>query len=155
MSAARSTPTLLVIEDAKDQAILVGVAARRCHPGLGVRVAHDGFEGVSYLAGIAPFEDRSENPLPHLIILDLFMPGVDGFAVLNWIRKRPAVSAIPVVVLTSSGNAADESRARWLGAAAVYRKPGDLRDLGEVVREIVDAYIPRGAMIEAYMELGG
>ena len=155
MASGSSAPTLLVIEDAQDQAILVGVAARRFDPGLRVNIVHDGYVGVSYLAGVTPFDDRRESPLPDLIILDLYMPGADGFAVQNWIRKRPAIATIPVVVLTSSGKPADESRARWLGAAAVYRKPSDLTQLGEVVREIVDAYIPRGAMIDAYMDLGG
>jgi DNA-binding response OmpR family regulator len=150
-----STPTLLVIEDARDQAILVGVAARRSHPGLQVRMAHDGYEGAAYLAGIAPFQDRRENPFPDLVILDLFMPEVDGFAVLRWIRKQPALVGIPVVVLTSSGNPDDETRARWLGADVVYRKPSDLSELGEVVREIVQTYIPRSAMIDAWLMSGG
>jgi CheY-like chemotaxis protein len=147
-----STPTLLVIEDAQDQAILVGHAARRSHPGLFVQVTHDGFEGAAYLAGIPPFDDRRENPLPDLVILDLFMPNVDGFAVLQWMRKRAEMAHIPVVVLTSSGNPNDETRARWLGASAVYRKPNDLDELGEVVREIVQAYIPPSAMIDAFMD---
>ena len=147
-----SPPTLLVIEDAQDQAILVGYAARRCHPGLQVRITHDGFDGAAYLAGIPPYDDRSTNPLPDLVILDLFMPNVDGFAVLKWIGKQPALADLPVVVLTSSGNPADETRARWLGASVVFRKPGDLDELGEVVREIVQTYIPAGAMIDAFMD---
>lgn len=151
----RPTPTLLVIEDARDEAILVGLAARRCHPGLLVRTVHDGFEGAAYLSGIAPFADRDENPLPELIILDLFMPEVDGFALLNWIRKRPELAEIPVAVLTSSGRRDDETRARWLGAEVVYRKPTDLNDLGGVVGEIIDLYIPRSAMIEAHLGAGG
>jgi CheY-like chemotaxis protein len=150
-----STPTLLVIEDARDEAILVGLAARRCHPGLLVRTVHDGFEGAAYLSGVTPFADRRANPLPDLIILDLFMPEVDGFALLNWIRKRPALTEIPVVVLTSSGRRDDETRARWLGARVVYRKPTDLNELGQVVKEIVDMYIPRETIIEAYLGVGG
>lgn len=150
-----SNPTLLVIEDARDEAILVGIAARRCHPGLRVREAHDGFEGASYLAGIPPFDDRAANPLPDLVILDLFMPEVDGFAVLNWLRRRPAFARIPVVVLTSSSNRDDETRARWLGARAVYRKPTDLAELGKVVKEIVQTYVPRRGMIDAHLWAAG
>lgn len=146
-----STPTLLVIEDARDEAILVGLAARRSYPGLIVRTAHDGAEGAAYLAGVHPFEDRDANPLPDLVILDLFMPEVDGFAVLNWIRKRPALEDIPVVVLTSSGNPADESRARWLGARVVYRKPENLAELGEVVNDIVETFMPRGEATDAHL----
>ncbi len=148
-------PTLLVIEDAEDHATLVAHAAMRCHPGLRVRMARNGYEGTAYLAGVAPFDDRSENPLPDLIILDLFMPEVDGFAVLQWIGRRPRFSAIPVVVLTASGNPDDETRARGLGASLVYRKPDNLTDLGLSVREIVGTYISRGRMIEAHMSSGG
>lgn len=148
-------PTLLVIEDAQDQAILVGFAARRCHPGLNVRVTHDGFEGVAYLAGIAPFDDRIQDPLPDLVILDLYMPQVDGFAVLKWIRRRARFEKLPVVVLTSSGDPADETRARSLGATQVYRKPRELTELGDVVGEIVQTHIPRDVMIEAWMAMHG
>jgi DNA-binding response OmpR family regulator len=148
-------PTLLVVEDARDEAILVGIAARRCHPGLQVRLARDGYEGAAYMAGVPPFDDREKNPLPHLVILDLFMPEVDGFAVLAWMRRRRDLARIPVVVLTSSGNPDDESRARWLGASVVYRKPSNLMELGDVVREIVREHIPPGAMIEAYLNAGG
>lgn len=148
-------PTLLVIEDAKDHAILVGLAASRCHPGLVVRTTHDGIEGVSYLAGMPPYEDRDANPLPDLVILDLFMPEVDGFAVLRWLRRRPWLARIPVVVLTSSGNPDDETRARWLGARAVFRKPTNLADLGEVVKEIVQTFIEPSAMIDAHLWAAG
>ena len=154
-AVSMSSPTLLVVEDAGDQAILVGVAARRCHPGLRVRTAYDGFQGAAYLAGVEPFADREEHPLPDLVILDLFMPEVDGFALLSWLRKRPVLAAIPVVVLTSSGNPHDESRARWLGARMVYRKPTDLDELGGVVREIVGLHIPRTAMLDAHLTRGG
>ena len=51
-------PTLLVIEDAREHAILVRVAARRALPGLDVRVAGDGREGIAYLAGTPPFQDQ-------------------------------------------------------------------------------------------------
>ena len=152
---APSTPTLLVIEDARDQAILLGYAARRCHPGIQVHVAHDGYEGCTYLAGVAPYDDPYACPRPTLVILDLYMPGLDGFGVLKWMRTRPDLEDVPVVVLTSSSRSEDESRARWLGAAAVYRKPDDLDALGDVVREIVETYVPRRLMLDAMFDSMG
>lgn len=140
----RSTaPTLLIVEDVRDQAVLIGLAARRAWPGMEVRAAEDGFEAAAYLAGVSPFDDRRENPVPDIIILDLFMPKVDGFAFLNWRRQRPALLTIPVAVLTASGRPEHESRARWLGAGVVYRKPEDLLELGSVVEEIIEMYLPR------------
>jgi two-component system response regulator len=134
-------PTLLVIEDARDHALLVRVAARRALPGLDVRVAGDGREGIAYLAGTPPFQDRRSHPLPDVIILDLLMPEIDGFAVLEWMREqRPSIS-VPVIVLTSSQAPDHERRSLELGARAFYRKPGDLDTLDGVVRSIVEEWV--------------
>lgn len=134
-------PTLLVVEDARDHAILVRVAARRALPGLDVRVAGDGREGIAYLAGTPPFQDRRSHPVPNLIILDLLMPEVDGFAVLEFIQEQAPTARAPVVVLTSSENPEHEERSLSLGAQAFYRKPADLEELGEVVRSIVEEWV--------------
>jgi two-component system response regulator len=138
-------PTLLVIEDARDHAILVRVAARRALPGLDVRVAGDGREGIAYLAGTPPFQDRRSHPIPDLIILDLLMPGLDGFAVLEWMAGQRGSARVPIVVLTSSEHEEHEARSFALGASGFHRKPPDLEALGEVVREIVQEWMPATA----------
>lgn len=134
-------PTLLIIEDASDQAALVRVAARRAFPALDVRVAGDGQEGIAYLEGAAPFQDRGCHRFPHLVILDLLMPKIDGFGVLEWIRDRSIPSPLPVVVLTASTDPEHQRRAIMLGAEAVYIKPSDLNDLSVTVKEIVLRWI--------------
>ena len=134
-------PTLLVIEDAREHAILVRVAARRALPGLDVRVAGDGREGIAYLAGTPPFQDRRSHPMPSLIILDLIMPEVDGYEVLEWLQQKRGPDKLPVVVLTSSVDPEAERRSMALGAVAFYRKPPDLDGLGRIVREIVESYL--------------
>jgi CheY-like chemotaxis protein len=134
-------PTLLVIEDAREHAILVRVAARRALPGLDVRVAGDGREGIAYLAGTPPFQDRRSHPQPSLVILDLIMPEVDGYEVLEWIRDTRGAESVPVIVLTSSPDAEAEVRSLALGASAFYRKPDTLDRLGEVVKEIVENHL--------------
>lgn len=136
-----SDPTLLVIEDAREHAILVRVAARRALPGLDVRVAGDGREGIAYLAGTAPFQDRRSHPNPDLIILDLIMPEIDGFVVLEWISQQPNADRYPVVVLTASPDPGAEERSLALGAKAFFRKPDDLEALGQVVKGIVETYL--------------
>lgn len=142
-------PTLLVIEDAREHAILVRVAARRAVPGLDVRVAGDGREGIAYLEGTPPFKDRRSHPHPDLIILDLIMPEVDGFAVLEWMRENQFGDKPPVVVLTASPDPTAEERSLALGAQAFYRKPDDLEELGRVVKEIVEGYLGEELMVDS------
>ena len=144
-------PQLLVIEDAQDQAILVGVAARNALPGLEVRIVEDGQQGIDFLSGIAPLVDPPANPTPDLVILDLFMPVVDGFGVLEWVQSNLSDLLIPIVVLTGSSDPDHEARARRLGAADVFEKPKDLDGLGETVRSIVTRWIDRGDIIAAHM----
>jgi len=145
-SLLMSDPTLLVIEDAREHAILVRVAARRALPGLDVRVAGDGREGIAYLAGTPPFQDRRSHPNPDLIILDLIMPEVDGYAVLQWLSEQPHPDRYPVVVLTGSPDPEAEERSMALGAKAFYKKPEDLDELGRVVKEIVETYLGEEVM---------
>ena len=83
--------------------------------------------------------------MPDLIILDLLMPDVDGFAVLEWMSEARGVGQIPVVVLTSSENPEHEGRSLELGAKAFYKKPADLDELGAVVKKIVEEWIPATA----------
>ncbi len=139
----RGVDTVLVVEDNPDHALLVRIAARRAFPDLDVRVVGDGREAVSYLGGTRPFEDRAENPFPRLVILDLVMPGLDGFGVLSWMRATdvPKVRRVPVVVLTSSVNPGDEARALQMGAVAFFTKPASLDELGRTVSSIVERWL--------------
>ena len=148
-------PTLLVIEDAQDQAILVGVAARNAHPGLSVHIAGDGQEGIDYLSGTAAVADPPRNATPDLVILDLMMPVVDGFGVLQWIRDQMGRPPFPVVVLTGAPNPKNEARALDLGAREVHEKPTDLDGLGVAVRAIVRRWISPRAMMAAHMRDSG
>ncbi len=130
--------TILVVEDNPDHALLIRLAVRRTFPEIDVRVAGDGREGIAYLAGTPPFEIH---PHPDLVILDLIMPGKDGFTLLEWIRAQEGFPPPPVAVLTSSVNPSDAARALELGAKAFHTKPADLEELGEIVREMVERWI--------------
>lgn len=154
MTVDERTPTLLVIEDARDQAILAGVAARRALPGLEVHIAENGQKGIDFLAGIEPDGDATPNPTPDLILLDLVMPVVDGFGVLEWLRDQGG-SPCPVVLLTGTLTPENEERALALGATEAHAKPQDLDQLGKTVFSIVTRWIQPGDMIAAHIrELG-
>lgn len=72
---------------------------------------------------------------PDLILLDLMMPDVSGLEVLDYMRSDPALSSIPVVVVTAWGHGAMQARCMELGAAGFVTKPFSLRELAKTVEE--------------------
>ena len=95
-------------------------------PGPSVR---SGEEAVAYLSGEGKYANRTEYPLPVLVLLDLKMPGMDGFEFLTWIRQQEGIRGLPVVVLTSSSELADVNRAYKLGANSFFVKELDFQGL--------------------------
>lgn len=68
-------------------------------------------------------EGLGAKPLPHLVLLDVLMPEVDGFDVLNRIRHHPALLKIPVLMLTALAERGDVTRGLALGADGYITKP--------------------------------
>ena len=130
-----------MVEDNPDHAVLVQVALQRIDAGIRVRICTDGREAVDLLSGVPPYDDRAAHPLPDLVLVDLIMPRLDGFGVLDWVRQQPDLKRLPVVVLTSSISPLDEARALRLGAAGFFTKPATLDDLEEQVRSIVKRWL--------------
>ena len=96
---------------------------------------------LAYLGGTKPFENREENPLPRLLLLDLSMPGKRGLEVLKWIKNTPDLTSLPVVVLSSSNQKRDIHRAHLLGANGFVIKPGDPNQLLHIMTKIQEYWL--------------
>lgn len=119
-SEARS---ILLIEDSPDDALLVQRAFRKSGGEARIRVLDNGEKALAYLAGEGDYADRVRFPLPDLMLLDLKLPRLSGFEVLEWLRGQPGLKRLPVVILTGSREAADVDRAADLGANSYLVKP--------------------------------
>jgi CheY-like chemotaxis protein len=129
-------PAVLLVDDDEQDAALVKRAFERA--GLQcpfVRVA-SGLEAMAYLSGQAPYHDESRYPRAGLILLDIRMPGVDGFEVLRWIRHNPILLGLPVVMLTGSNEIHDATKAYQLGATSFFVKPYDFANYAALSRTI-------------------
>src|ERR1700674_4968478 len=93
---------ILLVEDREDDVLLVRRAFAKANVLNPMQVVRDGREAIAYLKGEGKYSNRAEYPLPELLLLDLKMPGTDGFDVLKWMRQQPGLKALRVVVLTSS-----------------------------------------------------
>jgi DNA-binding response OmpR family regulator len=85
----------------------------------------DGQEALDYLFRHGKYTDPAVSPLPHLILLDLRLPKVDGLEVLEKIRAVDKLKCIPVVILTTSDTEADITRAYTYNVNSYLVKPMD------------------------------
>jgi len=113
---AERLKTVLVVEDSEEDAYLLRFAAEKAPCGLAFHFVTTGEQGIAYLKGEGPFADRQAHPLPDLVLLDLWLPGVDGFAVLSWIRNHPELGGLKVFVWTDASQPEMIERATRAGA---------------------------------------
>jgi len=104
-----------------------------------IHVASDGQEALDYLFGRGRYADRIAYPPPNLVLLDLKLPGIDGFEVLRQIKSTPILKRLPVVILTSSKEEGDRALSYDQGANSYLVKPVSFDGFLGVVREI-DGY---------------
>ena len=107
---------VLVVEDDAADVELLLIAARAAPDTVCFHVVRDGPETIAYLKGKGQFADRHAHPFPDLILLDLSLPGMNGYEVLAWIRQHPEFSALQVFVWTDSGDPMTLDRAIQAGA---------------------------------------
>ena len=94
-----------------------------------------------YLFGVGTYADREARPLPDIVLLDLKMPGVDGFEVLRRVKAAPPLRRIPVIVLTSSKEEGDRATAYDAGANSYLLKPVSFSGFLDVVRKVETYWI--------------
>ncbi len=127
---------ILIAEDREDDVVLMRRAFEKANVVNPLHFVRDGEEAIAYLRGEPPYANRDEFPLPDLLLLDLKMPKIDGFEVLEWMRDQPGLKALRVVVLTSSEEMGDVNRAYSLGANSFLVKPVQFHDFVDLTRTI-------------------
>jgi CheY-like chemotaxis protein len=127
---------LLLCEDDPDHAELVFRSLR--HLPLSHRIYHveDGEAALDYLFRRGSYTDPQLSPRPHVVLLDLRMPKVDGLQVLEQIKASDELHRIPAVVLTTSDAEADVQRAYTLRANSYLVKPLELGRFAQMMQEL-------------------
>jgi CheY-like chemotaxis protein len=101
----------------------------------------DGQAAMDYLRGQGKYADRSQYPMPGLMLLDLNLPKQSGLEVLKWVRHHPACHTLPVVVVTSSNRELDIHKSYALGANAYVVKPAMMDELQKTVKILKDFWL--------------
>lgn len=120
-----SRPRVLIVDDEPNIVISIEFLMRQA--GYDVQVAHSGEDAMALI---------SENP-PDLVILDIMLPGIDGFEVCQWIREHQEWDDVKIVMLTAKGRDVEISKGFALGANAYITKPFSTRHLVEEVQRVL------------------
>lgn len=131
-----SLPTILLVEDNEEDAFLLRRAFRNAQVNCVLHEADDGQLAIEYLGGTGRFADRAAFPFPDLVLLDLKLPYVHGFEVLEWMAAQPSCKDLRVIVLTSSGEDRDRDRAAEFNVRGYFTKP-PTRELVAAVNQVL------------------
>ena len=112
-----SANPILLVEDNPDDEALILRSLERANLANEVLVARDGAAALDLLLG------TEDGPLPSVVLLDLMLPKLNGFEVLERLRDNPRTKLLPVVILTSSDEQEDLVRSYQLGVNSYIRKP--------------------------------
>lgn len=116
----RSLHPILLAEDNPDDVVITERALKKSGVQNELYIARDGEEAIQFLKKKGEYRDA---PTPALVLLDLKMPKIDGFGVLEEIKKDDDTKSIPIIILTTSGRDKDVERAYKLGCNSYIIKP--------------------------------
>ncbi len=130
-------PRVMVVED--QEVIRSNLSQILVLSGVDVIEAEDGLVALNKLQS---FKDKEAAGAPQLIISDLSMPRMDGFALLEQVRKDPVFIRTPFVLLTAHSDVDDVKRAFELGVSDYMIKPFEIEDLIAMVTRHLEASAP-------------
>lgn len=130
-----SLSPILLVEDNPSDIELALIALERCQLENEIVIARDGAEAIDYLYSTGKFTGRAGGS-PAVVLLDLKMPRVSGLDVLERIKSDPDVSAVPIVMFTSSDQEFDRARAYAFGVNAFVVKPLDFTQFLETIQNL-------------------
>jgi len=127
---------ILLVEDNPDDEALTLRALKKSHIGNEIFVVRDGAEALDFLFCTGAYAHRDKREMPHMILLDLKLPKVDGLEVLRRIRADERTYLLAVVILTSSNEEQDLLEGYKKGANSYIRKPVDFNQFAEAIRQL-------------------
>lgn len=128
--------TILLVEDNPDHAELVMRNMEDFKVANSIIHVEDGEAALDYLYGRGTYADRKQFPMPHLMLLDLRLPKVDGLEVLKDIKGNVDLKALPVVILTTSDAERDLAMAYEYHANSYVTKPVCFDEFSQLLRDL-------------------
>lgn len=125
---------ILLVEDNEDDIFITKRAFKEVELKNRLYVVRDGQDALDFIYHRGAYADKEKYPMPDLILLDIKMPKVDGFQVLETLKKDLEYMTIPIIMLTSSKNQEDIVRSYRNHAASYIQKPINYKEFIDVIK---------------------
>jgi two-component system, response regulator len=136
VAAVDGSVDILMVEDNPDDEQLTLRALRKYQLTNRIHIVRDGQEALDYIFCTGPYAERNIHDHPHVILLDIKLPLIDGLEVLRRIKADDRTRTIPVVMLTSSREERDLVESYRLGVNSYIVKPVDFDQFTESARTL-------------------
>ena len=115
-------PRVLVVDDESDFIQLLKYNLE--NQGFDILTASDGVQALN----------AARRELPDVVLVDLMLPDIDGFSVCEILRSQPSTAKVPIIVVSALDGEYVRSRGIQAGVACCFKKPVDMKELGESIR---------------------
>jgi CheY-like chemotaxis protein len=129
--------SILIVDDVLDDAALIKRAVMSLRPASPVIIMTASRDLIRYLEGEGSYEDRDAFPYPGLILLDLRIPEMNGFEIMQWLRDEPRHAGIPVIVVSAFDRQREIRKAYQLGARTFLSKPVSPETIRSAIRALM------------------
>src|ERR1051325_4277376 len=147
--------TILVAEDDPNDQFFIEKELKKLTIPIELRFVNDGEQAVAYLLALGKFADSGQFPKPDVMFIDLKMPRLNGFELLEWLQKNGLSERILTVVVSSSSLQEDIDKAYDLGANAYLIKPANLRDYVRTFRTTGEFFLEHAQQPSLHKRLIG
>ena len=137
----KNAATILIVDDDPNDLMFIQSAFKVVGATSRLQTVGGGVEAIAYLKGTGKFADRSVFAYPDFLITDLKMPEVDGFGVLDFLKRDVHAPLVLSVMLSGSVDDDDVRKACWLGASSYHLKPSSPTALRVLVKALHDYWM--------------
>jgi two-component system response regulator len=128
--------SILLAEDSDDDVLILRRALKPAAAWVRLHVVENGLQVIEYLTRTGCYHDPAAHPWPDLLLLDLKMPGMGGFEILQWLNRRPRAARVPVAILSGSELHEDRVRTQELGAVRYFVKPIPAPEILQILQTV-------------------
>jgi CheY-like chemotaxis protein len=138
---------ILYVEDNPNDADIFSRLMRKLDRPISFTIIDNGFEALDYLTGQGAYQQQT-SPMPKLVLMDLNMPGISGFDVVQQARQTESTRFLPIVAFSTSDNPTDIRAAYEAGINAYVMKPGGYQATANLLSRLYDFWLENNLRLD-------